>query len=163
VFGTVGTNSHYLFYVPTGPNDPRVVYDSAASQTAIESIIANSGLKNYRGKVAPRNAFNSKWFTKLDLHVEQEIPTFVGSSRITVFADIENFLNLIDHNMGQQLRSFFPYNKTVAQVSCVAAGPNSCAQYLYKAPSSASQLADQLVTANGSSLYSIRIGARLSF
>jgi len=164
VFGTVGSNSHYLFYVPTA-NDPRVVYDSAATQAAIQNIINTTGLKNYRGKIAPRNAFNSPWFTKLDLHLEQQIPTFVGGSRITLFADIENFLNLIDHNMGQQLRSFFPYNKQVAQVSCVAAaaGGNSCAQYRYSAPATASTLADQLVTANGSSLYSIRVGARFTF
>jgi hypothetical protein len=163
VFGTVGTNSHYLFYVPTGANDPAVIYDSPATQAAIQNLINSTDLKKYRGRVAPRNAFNSPWFTKLDLHLEQEIPTFVGRSRITVFADIENFLNLVNHNWGQQLRANFPYNKTVAQVSCVAVGANNCAQYKYSVPSTAANLADQLVTANGSSLYSIRIGARFTF
>jgi hypothetical protein len=163
VFGTAGNTSRFLFYVPTGLNDPKVVYDSAATQTRIDQIINSTGLKNYRGTIAPRNGFNSKWFTKIDLHLEQEIPTFVGKSRISVFADIENLPNLINHKWGEQLRNFFPYTDVVTKVSCVAAGTNACAQYKYSAPSTDSFLADQLITVNGSSLYSIRLGARVSF
>jgi len=163
VFGTAGNTSRFLFYVPTGPNDPLVTYDSAATAARIDQIINSTGLKNYRGKIAPRNAFNSKWFTKIDLHVEQEVPTFVGKSKISLFADIENLPNLINHHWGEQLRNFFPYTDVVAKVSCVAKGANACAQYQYSAPSSDSFLADQLITVNGSSLYSIRIGARFSF
>ena len=71
--------------MPTGINDPLVTYDSPATQARIDAIINSTGLKNYRGKIAPRNAFNSKWFTKIDLHVEQEIPTFVGKSKFSDF------------------------------------------------------------------------------
>ncbi|QJU59446.1 TonB-dependent receptor plug domain-containing protein [Sphingomonas sp. AP4-R1] len=162
VFGTVGSNSRYLFYVPT-VNDPKVIYADAATQTAIENLINSSGLSKYRGKVAPRNAFNSKWFTKIDLHLEQEIPTFVGRSRISVFADVENFLNILNHDWGQTLRSSFPYSKSVAQVACVASGGNSCAQYRYSGATTQQNLADQLVLFNGSSLYTVRVGARFTF
>jgi len=48
-------------------------------------------------------------------------------------------------------------------VSCVAQGTNTCAQYLYTQPRSDALIADQLVTANGSSLYAIRVGVRVSF
>lgn len=161
-FGTSGNTSRFLFYVPT-VNDPKVVYDSPATQARIEQIINSTGLKNYRGTIAPRNAFNSKWFTKIDLHIEQEIPTFVGKSRFSVFADIENLPNLINHKWGEQLRNFFPYTDVVAKVQCKAVGTNACGQYQYSAPSTDSFLADQLITVNGSSLYSIRFGARLSF
>ena len=34
VFGTTGTASHYLFYVPTGPNDPKAVYADLATQNS---------------------------------------------------------------------------------------------------------------------------------
>jgi len=163
VFGTVGTNSHYLFYVPTA-NDPLVVYDSAATQAAVQSLISSTGLKNYRGQVAPRNAFNSKWFTKLDLHVEQEVPTFVGTSRITLFADVENFLNLLNHNWGETYRAAFPYDKSVVNVTCVAKGTNNCAQYLYSKASSAATLADQFINFTpGTSLFTVRVGARFTF
>ena len=162
VFGTVGTSAHYLFYVPT-VNDPKIVYADAATQTAVENLINSTGLKNYRGQVAPRNAFNSKWFTKIDLHVEQEIPAFVGKSRISVFADVENVLNLLNHNWGQTLRTSFAYYKSAVQVACVAQGANTCAQYRYSSPTSAANLADQLIVFNGSSLYTVRVGARVSF
>ena len=51
------------------------------------------------------------------LHLEQEVPAFVGKSRISVFADIENLPNLINHNWGEQLRNFFPYTDVVTKVT----------------------------------------------
>ncbi|MGJ3626588.1 hypothetical protein AB5I41_06450 [Sphingomonas sp. MMS24-JH45] len=94
--------------------------------------------------MAPRNGFNSKWFTKIDLHVEQELPAVYGS-KISVFADVENFLNLINSEWGQQLRTFFPYNKIVARVSCgsttVNGVTNPCGQYVYSQPASDATLA----------------------
>jgi Carboxypeptidase regulatory-like domain len=162
VFGTSGNTSRFLFYVPTGINDP-LVTGTAADLARIDAIINSTGLKKYRGKIAPRNAFNSKWFTKIDLHVEQEIPTFVGRSKFSIFADIENLPNLLNHNWGQQLRNFFPFTDVVAKVACQPVGGNPCAQYKYSSPSTDSFLADQLITVNGSSLYTIRVGARLPF
>ena len=161
VFGTTGSNAHYLFYVPTGINDPKAVYADAATQTATEALINSTDLKNYRGQVAPRNGFHAPWFTRVDLHVEQEIPTFVGKSRVSVFADIENFTNLLNHNWGQQLRANFSYTKSVVRVACVAVGANSCDHYLYSSPASAAALADQLILLP--SLYTIRLGARFTF
>jgi hypothetical protein len=170
VFGTTGTASHYLFYVPTGPNDPNVTYIASANQTAaqteamVEALINSTDLKKYRGKIAPRNAFNDPWFTKIDLHVEQQIPTFVHQARISLFADVENVLNLLDHHWGETLRAAFPGNKSVVTVTCATVGANTCAHYNYSAASTPAQLASQVANSNlGSSLYTIRIGARLSF
>jgi len=148
----------YLFYVPT-ENDAKVVYDSDATRDRINAIIENSGLKNYRGQIAPRNAFRSKAFTRIDLHLEQEVPLPLGT-RFSLFADVENFTNFLNHKWGQQLRSSFPFRKVVAKVSCATA---ACTQYKYEQPSSDAVLADELVTTNGSSLYAVRIGARISF
>ncbi len=161
LFGTTGTNTHYLFYVPTGLNDPKVTYNNAATAALIDQLISGGQLAKYRGQIAPRNAFHSPWFTRLDLHLEQEIPTFVGHSRISLFADIENFTNLLNKNWGQQLRASFPYYKTVTQVSCVAAAGNTCSQYLYTGYNPSSSVQDQLI--NLPSLYTIRIGARFTF
>jgi Outer membrane receptor for ferrienterochelin and colicins len=158
VFGTAGSALRYLFYVPT-ENDAKVVYDSDATRDRINAIIENSGLKNYRGQIAPRNAFRSKAFTRIDLHLEQEVPLPLGT-RFSLFADVENFTNFLNHKWGQQLRSSFPFRKVVAKVSCATA---ACTQYKYEQPSSDAVLADELVTTNGSSLYAVRIGARISF
>lgn len=163
VFGTVASGSRYLFYVPT-VGDPLVRYADAATQTAVENLINATGLAKYRGQIAPRNAFHSKWFTRIDLHVEQEIPTFVGRSRISLWADVENFTNLLNHKWGQQLRANFPYIKTVANVACEAVGTNSCGRYVYSSPTSDVARADSLVNGSlGASLYAIRVGARVSF
>jgi hypothetical protein len=171
-FGTAGTASRYLFYVPTGIDDPLVTYAAGGGLTAaqiaerIDSIVENSDLSKYRGKIAPRNAFNSKWFTKIDFHIEQEVPVVLGA-KLSVFADVENVLNLLNRNWGQQLRSFFPYNKVVARVGCspttTGGVTNPCGQYVYSQPSTDAALLDQLVTTNGSSLYAVRLGARISF
>ncbi|HWI86070.1 MAG TPA: carboxypeptidase regulatory-like domain-containing protein [Sphingomonas sp.] len=163
VFGTVASASRYLFYVPTA-GDPLVRYFDTATQTSVENLIATTGLSKYRGKVAPRNAFHSPWFTRLDLHLEQEVPTFVGKSRITLWADVENFTNLLSHKWGQQLRANFPYNKTVVKVACEAVGTNPCGRYVYSSPTSDVSRADSLVNGSlGASLYAVRVGARFSF
>lgn len=173
VFGTAGSALRYLAYVPTGTNDPLVTYantvvNGVITQSAdvararLDQIISGSGLAGYRGQIAPRNAFRSKAFTRIDLHLEQELPLPLGT-KFSIFGDIENLTNLINHKWGQQLRSSFPFRKVIGKVSCVAAPGNACAQYSFSDITSDTVLADELVTTNGSSLYSIRIGARISF
>ena len=177
IFGNTGTGQRYLLYVPTGLNDPLVSYDNQTTAANLDALINSTGLAKYRGQVAPRNAFNSKWFTRLDLHFSQEVPTGVGNSRVTLFADIENFTNLLNRNWGQIAEYSFPYTIPAARVSClttpVATGTapvagqtaansgQACAQYRYTAPSATP--ASQQVVSTRQSLYQIRIGARISF
>jgi hypothetical protein len=179
VFGTIGSGSRYLLYVPTGPNDPLVSYDSAATQNAVEALITSTGLAKYRGKVAPRNAFRSKWYTRLDLHVEQEIPVPGWSqSRVSVFADVDNFTNLLNKNWGQIREYSFPYNVAPVRVACLTApAPTGtagtaatntsqpCAQYRYSPNlTSGGQFVSPVDTVySRQSLYAIRVGVRFSF
>ena len=44
VFGTIGSGSRYLLYVPTGPNDPLVSYASTTVQGQFDAFINSSGL-----------------------------------------------------------------------------------------------------------------------
>ena len=143
----------------------------------MNSFIDASGLGKYRGKIAPRNAFNSPWFTRLDLHVSQELPTGITGSKVTVFADIENFTNFINKKWGQLREYVFPYNAAVVQVQCLTAATATgtagtaatntsqpCAQYRYSPLGGANDFVtptDQVYV--NQSLYSIRIGARFSF
>jgi hypothetical protein len=184
VFGTTGRSSatstagnRYLLYVPTGLNDPLVSYSSDAFAQAVNNFIDSSGLAKYRGKVAPRNGFNSKWFTRLDFHISQEIPTGFGGSRIKLFADVENFTNLINKKWGQVREFVFPYNVAVAQVQCLTTAGNAngagtvattvnqpCAQYRYSPLGGTTQFTtptDQIYV--NQSLYAIRVGVRFSF
>ena len=149
-------------------------YDSTQTRDYLDNLINSTGLGKYRGKIAPRNAFNSKWFTRFDLHIGQEIPTFVGDSRVELFMDIENLTNLINKNWGQVREYQFPYTIPAVRVSClqtpVATGTapggaatsntsQACAQYRYSQP--AATPSDQIYTRQ--SLYSIRVGARFTF
>ncbi|HEY0960074.1 MAG TPA: carboxypeptidase regulatory-like domain-containing protein [Novosphingobium sp.] len=177
VFGNTGTGQRYLLYVPTGINDPLVSYDNATTAANLDALINSTKLSKYRGSIAPRNAFNSKWFTRFDLHFAQEIPTGVGKSRVTLFADVENFTNLLNKNWGQIAEYSFPYTIPAVRVSCLTASvatgtapttPQTaantgqrCVQYRYTAPSATPE--SQQVISSRQSLYTIRIGARISF
>jgi hypothetical protein len=173
VFGTIGTGTRYLLYVPTGVNDPLVVWDTPANAAAFDAYVNSTGLDKYRGKVAPRNAFNSKWFTRIDLHLSQEVPTGLGNSKLTLFADIENFTNFLNKKWGQIREYAFPYTVSPVTVTCLqtpggAATANAgqpCAQYRYT-PTTSSNGAFVAPTDTiyaRQSLYQIRVGARFSF
>lgn len=174
VFGTIGNLSNVLLYVPLA-NDPRVSYDNQGTANSLNALIEGSTLRNRRGQIAARNSERSRAFTRIDLHVEQEIPTFLGRSRITLYADIENLPNLINRDWGGLRQLGFPYTTPVVRVQClttaVATGTTptaaqiaanssqACAQYRYNtfaAPNNANIVTQQ-------SLYFIRLGARITF
>lgn len=177
VFGTINTanTNRYLLYVPTSTTDALVSYDSAATQTALDNLINATKLKDYRGKIAAKNIARSRAFTRIDLHLEQEIPTFIGKSRIAIFGDIENLPNLINHNWGGLRQLGFPQTADVLTVQCLSvatptgtapaagvvntASTQTCAQYRYSTYRNPN---DAAITVN-QSLYLIRVGARLTF
>ncbi len=183
IFGTTGNSNHYLLYVPTGTNDPIVTYadtvvggvttqTAAQAQAALDAMINATGLKNYRGQIAAKNIARSRANTKIDLHLEQELPTFVGHSRISVFADIENFANLLNHDWGGFTQVGFPQTASTVSVQCLqtpvsATNPTpavtttaaqACTQYRYSNVSNPAEL-----TTAALSLYTIRLGVRFKF
>ncbi len=87
-----------LAYIPTGPGDPRIDTSmlSADEISDLFTFINSSGLSEFAGQAAPRNAFKDPWFTDMDIRFSQDIPGFFGSDRFQAFVDIENFLNLLD-------------------------------------------------------------------
>ncbi|RDE07145.1 TonB-dependent receptor [Sphingomonas aracearum] len=180
VFGTTGNNNRYLLYVPTGASDPLVTYADDATRNSLEGLINNTALKNYRGRIAPKNIARSRAFTRIDLHLEQEIPTFLGKSRITLFGDIENLPNLLNSDWGGLRQLGFPYTASTVNVTCLnAAGAvlggnigaaatttnpagnpaGGCAKYRY----STFQNPNETVLSTTNSLYLIRLGARFTF
>ncbi len=172
VFGTLGNNNKYLLYVPTGPADPLVSYDTTTSQTALDTLINGSILSKYRGTIAPKNIARSRANTRIDLHLEQEIPTGLGHSRLSVFGDIENLPNLINKDWGGLYQfAGFPYTATAVQVQCLAAvtptgtagvvatnPTQACAQYRYSNVRSPTES-----VTSAQSLYLVRVGVRFKF
>lgn len=109
-----------LLYIPTGVNDPNLsdfshianataranaIATQAAAVTSLLDYLENSETaKSCRftpGTSIERNTCNNDWHFDLDLRFSQEIP-FLGSltglvdDRIELFADFNNFLNLLD-------------------------------------------------------------------
>ena len=117
------------------------------------------------------------------MHLAQEIPLpLTSKGRFTVFADIENFTNLINKNWGQIREYAFPYTATPVTVACLttpvatgtaATGAQStanssqaCAQYRYDAntrDAAGNFLPPSDTIYPRQSLYTIRVGARISF
>lgn len=168
-FGTVGNGGRALAYIPT-LNDPRVSFDTAASEAAFNTLVTQLGLERFRGSIVPKNSQTSPDFFKIDLHVSQELPVPLwNGAKIRVFADIENVLNLIDSDWGALRQVSFPYTAAIARVACLTTATGtagtvststatSCAQYRYS-----NVLAPNEALSTRVSLYGIRVGVRFSF
>lgn len=192
VFGTAnvstGGASRYLLYVPTSGTDPRVSFDTDATRQSLETLIQNTALRSYRGQIAPKNIARSRAITQIDLHLEQELPTGIGNSRVALFADIQNLPNLIDKDWGGLRQLVGSSQAAVVQVQCLSAAvptgtgvanigataaqnptglptvvntvaTQPCAQYRYSSYRDPNEAAVNVV----GSLYAIRVGARFSF
>lgn len=165
IFGTVGNLNRQLLYVPT-IGDSKVVFDSAASETAFNALVTDLGLEKYRGRIVPKNSQDSPDFFKVDLHFSQEIPGFFGDSKFELFADLENFLNLLDSDWGSLRQVGFPYTASIVDVNCLqtAGGATTtsptqaCAQYRYSAVTAPNE-----TLSSRQSLYQFRVGARFKF
>lgn len=197
VFGTTGTGSRHLLYVPTigdtrvsfGDNvvNNVVVQTAAQAETAFNSLVTSLGLEKFRGKILPKNSQTSPDFFKVDLSVSQELPLFIGGAKLKLFADIENVLNIIDHDWGALRQVAFPYAATIANIQCLstavpsgtgvvnigstpAQNPNNlpavvntastqtCAQYRYS-----NVVSPNVDLVSRQSLYGIRVGVKVSF
>lgn len=168
VYGTVGNLGSVLLYIPTAGVDPRVTFvdtvtsgvvtqTAAVARTNFDALVGSLGLEKYRGRVVPKNSQTSPDFFKIDLHLEQELPLLFGS-KLSVFGDIENVLNLLDSDWGSLRQVNFPYNAALVRVTCAQTQGTNCTQYAYS-----NTVAPNEVLATRQSLYQIRVGVRVKF
>ena len=94
----------HLLYMPSGPNDPNVIFDPAFDQQAFFAWAAAEGLSP---GIQSRNDFNSSWSTRFDLAVRQEIQ-FTEQLSGRVYMKIYNFTNLLNSDWGKQYDA--PFN-----------------------------------------------------
>ena len=97
-------NDNALLYIPTGVSDANVspLSDPAAVTSLIDYVNnVNTDCSFTAGETIDRNTCRNDWHIDLDMRISQELP-FLGSltgikeDRIELFADFDNFLNLID-------------------------------------------------------------------
>jgi len=155
MFGdSVGFISRHLLYVPSGPDDPNVVFDDGFNTDAFFAFVDETGLDKFSGGIVDRNAFHSDWWTKADIKISQEFPGFGRGHKFEAFVIIENLTNLLNSEWGVMYESSFPRYQPV-----VDAFINDDGQYVYTEltePQSQSRVANP-------SLWKARIGLRYSF
>jgi hypothetical protein len=103
-----GITTNDAVYIPTGLTDPKGWQFKANGTTTAASqaqafdnfITANPCLNKQRGTIMARDSCNTPWQDRLDVSIQQRIPTFAGQ-RFTLQLDIFNFANLINKDWGQ--------------------------------------------------------------
>ena len=149
-----------MFYVPTGVTDP--LYNSAASfggdaqtQADFFAFLESSGLSDYAGGIAPRNEFESRWYTSVDLRIQQQIPVpgWRDTDRVIAYLDIENVGNLINDDWGYLEQVRYEYFQPVANVD-VQNG-----QYVYNG---FPERSEERIT-NAASIWQVQVGVKYVF
>ena len=98
-----GRFGRHLLYVPSGPTDPNVIFDSGFDQDAFFRFIASEGLKTgFQG----RNAQHADWSNRFDIAITQEIPIY-GDLRGQAFFKVYNVGNMLDPDWGKQTQAQF--------------------------------------------------------
>lgn len=160
IFGTTGSGTRYLMYVPDVSSinaDSKVTYANQATFEALKAFVEANGLP--QGEIIGKNTQRSPDYFKVDLHLEQELPAFFEGSKFKLYADFENLLNAINDKWGSYRT--YAYPTSLVNVDCTnkvnnVCGPNS--QYVY------SNFSNPNLTNNGRlGLWSLRFGFRLEF
>ncbi len=151
--GDTSGEARNLLYVPTGPNDPIVQFDPGFDQAAFFDFVDRRGLR--RGAIQGKGTLDERWFSDLDIRIQQEIP-FFRDSKAKIYIDIENVLNLIDDDLG---RKTFINTDIASAVGVVDAtidpGTNT---YLFESFNAPEALPDTF-----DSLWRLQLGIRADF
>ncbi|MEE4218824.1 MAG: TonB-dependent receptor, partial [Xanthomonadales bacterium] len=145
----------HLLYVPTGEADPLVLFADSFDTAAFFEALQRTGLDKYAGKIAPRNEFNSDWWTWFDLRIEQEFPAFAQGHKFAGWIVFKNFCNLINDEWCVLRQASFPRNQPIVDMEVSDDGK----YYIYEdfiQPSGQGRVTDP-------SLWEIRVGLTYRF
>ena len=92
-----GFFGRHLLYVPTGVNDPNVVFDPGFDQTAFFEWVNREGLSP---GFVERNGKNAGWSNRMDIRVSQEI-SLPGDLKGRVYFKVYNFGNFLHDDWGE--------------------------------------------------------------
>ena len=107
-----------------GRRSKRYLSDSGISSQATITIASvrtppnqNMPRQPYSGKIAPRNAFNSDWWSWFDIRIEQEFPAFAEGHKLAGWIMVKNFCNMLNDEWCVLEQASFPLNQPVVDVS----------------------------------------------
>jgi hypothetical protein len=146
-----GFYGRHLLYIPTGLDDPNVIFGEDFDTTAFFDWAAGQG---FGPGFVGRNATHAKWSTRFDFMVFQDIPTWDDRFKGRAFLKIYNLGNLLNDDWGKQ------YNAQFFSVEVVDASIDSeTGQYIYETFSDR-DINDLLETR---SLWEAKIGIEFNF
>jgi outer membrane receptor protein involved in Fe transport len=110
-----GFNDRHLLYVPTGPDDPNVVYDEDwDDDDAFWAFVDREGLSP---GFTTRNDINARWSTVWNLSIRQDI-SLGDRLRAIAYLKIRNLGNLLNDDWGRVTDSqYFPIRAISADVN----------------------------------------------
>jgi outer membrane receptor protein involved in Fe transport len=156
VIGDSSGGERQLLYVPTGPTDPTVNFTMPAEDIAAFFAYTDS-LGLARGAIAPKGILSEDWQSDLDIRIMQEIPFFLDS-RVMLFLDIENVLNLIDDSHGSKKYIVSDGPASTAQVIETGFDPADPGRVIFSGYNPIVEAPDTL-----DSVYTIQFGIRGEF
>ncbi|ALO45739.1 TonB-dependent receptor [Pseudohongiella spirulinae] len=147
--GSNSRNRRHLLYVP-GPNDPNVVVGPNFDVAAFAQFIDDNGLDQ---GFTTRNDQYSRWTSRMDLRLDQELPAFFEGAKARMYVKVYNFLNLLNDEWGHQ------YDAQFFSPDVVTQSVNAQGQYVFERfnPRSISDLQET------QSLWQVRLGVQLEF
>jgi len=164
--GEFVTTQRQLLYVPqvdssgnvTATSDPRVRFGSSGGNpfdlAAFNAFLKRTGLIDYAGSIAPRNAFKSPYVTTVDMHIEQELPAFFpGGAKLIGYMDIENLGNLLNDEWGSIQQVGFPYTSNNVTATRTGDQYYTYTSFQERSPS----------TFGTNSVWQIKVGVRYQF
>ena len=104
-----------------------MAYGPDFDQDAFFATLAATGLNKYAGQIAPRNEFNSDWWTYYNLRIEQEFPAFRETHKLAGWITINNLCNLLNNEWCVLQEAGYPRNQTFVDVALSEDG----SQYVY--------------------------------
>jgi len=98
-----GFFGRHLLYVPTGPDDPAVVFADSFDYDAFDAWRRREGLSTGFTK---RNEEFADWSYRLDLRLDQEFPIYNDIKGVG-YIKVYNFLNMLNDDWGVQTQAQF--------------------------------------------------------
>ena len=162
-YNSVGGSGNFyadysLAYIPTGANDPNVVFTSPAVAAAVMKHINATGLAGYKGTYAPRNAFQGPDYRRLDLRITQDLGLW-RDHKLTIYFDVLNVLNLLDDDKG--IVREYSFNNSRQIVLGGSTGVDSAGRYIIAGVDPDDSL--NVLNFDGQSVWQMNLGFKYSF
>ncbi len=153
-----GIADNDLFYMPTGPNDPKVRWASTAERDAFFAFAQGTTLGEFAGGVTERNSERSPWNHTMDVTLRQELPIF-RKLHAEAYLQIVNLFNLLNDEWGLLDEVPFSYKRRVAGTQFDAATN----QYLYTFNANTLDGVPTVADDTQASRWQMKLGVRIRF